>query len=211
MESIAKKYLGNKKWYHGTTLFGWKQICELGIRYDHNIGNELDFGHGFYLTHKKKDAEKYILKLLEYTNMTIEIPLSNENVKNKKVPVVIEFEFIPFNWYGNGYMHKFLTTYNSEFAEFVFHNRVYNLNGENQHEFDFIFGAMSDSVPTVLIQQFKEGTITRNSVIDGLKKNTSNKQLSLHNQELCDMIKPLRVCRLDTEEELDINEYSRNR
>ena len=48
------KYLSIDKWYHGTTLEGWKSICKLGVLANYNIGYELDFGYGFYLTSKQQ-------------------------------------------------------------------------------------------------------------------------------------------------------------
>ena len=53
----------------------------------------------------------------------------------------------------------------------------------------------------------KEGEITRADVIDGLKTGTSNKQLSLHLQNLCDIIKPIKATIIETGEELNVNEY----
>lgn len=131
---------------------------------------------------------------------------------DKKTPIVIEFRFSPFEWYEKGtYNFGFLNTYNNEFAEFVFHNRVRNIFGEEQHEFDLIFGVMSDNLPTVLIQKYKANQITREEVIEGLKKSTSNKQISLHNQDLCDKIAPARAYFVQTGEELNIDEYYTNR
>ena len=66
---------------------------------------------------------------------------------------------------------------------------------------------MSDSVPTLLIQKYKNKEITKEAVIDLLKKSTSNKQLSLHNQELCDKIKLTKAYLLKTGKELNIDDY----
>lgn len=207
MDTKTMKYLCSNKWYHGTTLHGWKKLCELGVKVDYNIGNELDFGYGFYLTPVKEQAERYIENLLKYSaNVALDIPVLENN--SNKIPVVIEFSFCPYEWYSdNIYNFKFLNSYNKEFAEFVFHNRTANITGTHHHHFDLIFGVMSDNLPTILIQRFKNGEIGKDEVIRDLQKSTSNKQLSLHNQEICDIIKPTKVYCLETGKELDIDDY----
>lgn len=109
MDDKIKKYLMNNSWYHGTTLLGWKQICELKVQAKHNVGHELDFEYGFYLSPSFDQAAYYITHLVK--------------------------------------------------------------------------------------------------VIEGLKKSTRNKQISLHKQELCDRIKLAKVCLIETREELNVVDY----
>lgn len=195
------KYLKIDKWYHGTSLYGWKKMCELQVQADYNKGHELDFGYGFYLTFKDQ-AEYYITNLIKYSANLPGVP------EDKKIPVVIEFNFCPYDWYNeNTFKFEILNTYDDRFAEFVFHNRINNVFGENQHDFDVIFGVMSDSVPTVLIQRYKSKEINKAEVIQELKKSTRNKQISLHNQKLCDRIKPTKAYNIVTGKELDIDDY----
>ncbi|WP_297416832.1 DUF3990 domain-containing protein [Clostridium sp.] len=210
MSNSEIKYLKKEKWYHGTTLHGLKEICRIGIKADYNEGNELDFGYGFYLTPIKKQAEQFILKLLEFKDdMSLDFIEDDENnLKDLKTPVVLEFNLVPLEWYeSNKYNFKILNNYDDEFAEFVFKNRIYNLHGENQHNYDFIFGVMSDSLPTLLIQKYKNSEIDKETVIEGLKKTTSCKQLSIHNQSICDIIKINKAYNLQTGEELIIDDY----
>lgn len=86
-------------------------------------------------------------------------------------------------------------------------------NGKSQHNFDIIYGVMSDSVPTKLLIDYQMGVITKEMVLDGIKKPNSMKQLSLHNQELCDIIKPSRVYCYDMDtqcrKELDALVYNK--
>lgn len=95
----------------------------------------------------------------------------------------------------------------------MFENRTKNLNGMNQHCYDILFGVMSDSLPTILFLQYENGEISKEKVIEGLKKSNSMKQLSLHNQGLCDIIKPKKAycynINSSLREELDINEYKK--
>lgn len=204
------KHLSNDKWYHGTTLDGWKSICKFGVLANYNIGLELDFGYGFYLTPKQQEAENYIINILKFENdINVGIPLK-EN-KDAKTPVVVEFSFVPFQWYSEGkHNFNFFNAYDDDFAEFVFNNRIENINGNRQHNYDIIFGVMSDSIPVLLIQKYKNGEISREEVIAGLKKPTSNKQLSLHRQELCDIIVPTKAILIENREELNINDYNGN-
>lgn len=211
MSNSETKYLKKEKWYHGTTLHGFKEICRIGIKADYNEGNELDFGYGFYLTPIKKQAEQFILKLLEYNkddNSFDFIEYDEKKLEDLKTPVVLEFNFLPLEWYeSNDFNVKILSSYDDEFAEFVFNNRLCNLYKKKQHNYDLIFGVMSDSIPTVLIEKYKNNEINKQEVIEGLKKTTSNKQLSIHNQSLCDIIKIDKAYNLQTGEELVIDDY----
>lgn len=47
---------------------------------------------------------------------------------------------------------------------------------------------MSDSVPAQLLPKYKADEIDKDDVIEGLKKSNSMKQLSIHNQEICNDI-----------------------
>lgn len=192
--------LGASKWYHGTTMKHLKSIKEKGVIANINIGFELDFGHGFYLTPEKKQAAKYIKDrvegtYLDYLGLTM-IPTDN-------TPIVLEFEFRPFDLFDKKEAKfGFLPTYDDRFAEFVFHNRYYNVDGEAHHDFDIIYGVMSDSIPTILIQKYKNGEIDKQEVIENLKKSTSAKQLSIHKQDICDIINLTNVYKVDMGKEL---------
>ena len=141
----------------------------------------------------------------------IDIGMPLKENKDNKIPVVIEFSFVPIEWYHQGgYKFGFFNAYDDEFAEFVFHNRLNNFDGSQHHDYDVIFGVMSDSLPILLIQKYKAGEISREDVIQGLKKATSNKQISLHRQELCGIIKPSKVILIKSREELNINDYFRS-
>ncbi|MDP4093114.1 MAG: DUF3990 domain-containing protein [Bacillota bacterium] len=201
------KHVKKEKWYHGTTLEGFKSILSKGVIVDYNKGTELDFGFGFYLTPEFEQAERYIKKILEFDiKMNKELPMKDD--EDSKIPVVIEFDFKPLAIIAEEkYKFKSLNQYDDEFAEFVFFNRIENAYGENQHEYDMIFGVMSDSTPIILIQQYRDNIISKEEVIHQLKKTTSFKQLSLHRQELCDIIKPTKAILIGLGKELNIDGY----
>lgn len=197
------KYLSCDTWYHATTLDRWNSICEKGVlaEYNKETSNDLDFGYGFYLTNSKGKSEDYIKRYI------------NTGLLGNSQPIIIGFEFCPlcyFNEYKD-FNAKILNAYDDEFALFVFKNRTENIGGSNQHKYDIIFGVMSDSQPTTIITNYKMGIITEKEAVEQLKKPTSMKQLSLHNQKLCDILKMKEayILNIDTKErkELDINEY----
>lgn len=181
MQLSPKVYnaLSSERWFHATTKSNFKNILESGIIVDFNKGKELDFGYGFYLTTTEILAESYITRLFSWQNET----------QNEDKPVIMEYKFSPLNWFENpDFSTKIFSAFDDDFAEFVFLNRL-NCNTEKQqHEYDVIYGVMSDSVPTKLLLSYRAGDIEKDSVLDGLKKGNSMKQLSLHKQELCNSI-----------------------
>lgn len=187
------------KWYHGTTMQHCKNILRKGVLANNNIGLELDFGYGFYLTHQRKQAEKYIKDRVEGTQMS-QFKLKSISVDN--TPVVIEFDFKPIEWYNKEVRFGFLPKYDNRFAEFVFNNRYHNVDGESHHDFDLIYGVMSDSIPTILIQKYRSGEMDKEEVIKDLQKGTSAKQLSIHNQDICDTLKISKIFDVNTGREL---------
>ncbi len=209
MDEIAgkiKKALSQNMWYHGTVFRHWDSFCQNGVLVDINkdASDALDFGYGFYLAPTKERAEHYILSMMENTAF----------YESDDVPLILGFEFTPLEWFeGEEYNTKIFGKYDDEFAIFVFENRTQNIEGEKQHNFDVIYGVMSDSVPTQAILEYKMGIKTREDVLECLKKETSMKQLSLHNQNLCDIISLKEAYTIDksTKErkELSINDYGK--
>jgi hypothetical protein len=197
-----KKYLSNTTWYHATTEEHIHSINK-GVKADINrdFSQDLDFGYGFYLTDGADKAERYISKLLEYDNRA-------------GIPVILEFTFDPLPWFSEDeYNTAIFGKPDQEFGLFVFENRSKNVNGEFQHNYDSIFGVMSDTLPLILMTEYRAGTLTQEEVILKLITNVGSiKQLSLHNQELCDKLKISRAYSFDIKnpenrKELDLNDY----
>lgn len=203
------KQLRKTKWYHGTTLAAWKEICINKINIEHNIGNELDFGYGFYLTQNEEQAKKYIDNIIKYKNKEFsdfeELELDLDMDIDNFTSVVIEFEFNPEQYYKQEEINfGIFNEYNEEFANFVLHNRIENVHGKSQHSYDLIYGVMSDSLPMIIIPDFKKGIKTREEVINALMKSTRDTQLSIHNQDICDKLKVTRAYLVNEQEELSI-------
>lgn len=202
--SKVRKVLNQNMWYHGTVFSNWESFCKNGIIADYNkdTSDALDFGYGFYLAPSKERAEHYIISMMENSGFY---------VKDEK-PMILGFEFTPLEWFeGEEYQTKIFSKFDDEFAIFVFENRTENIMGDKQHNYDVIYGVMSDSVPTIAIQEYKMGIRTKEDVLECLKKSTSMKQISLHNQKLCDIIKLKEVYVIDKEtnerKELNVNDY----
>lgn len=72
---------------------------------------------------------------------------------------------------------------------------------------------MSDSVLSQIVLEYKMGIKTKEEVLESLKKATSMKQLSLHNQNLCDIISLKEAYIIDTttneRKELNIDDYGK--
>ncbi|MCM1440618.1 MAG: DUF3990 domain-containing protein [Roseburia sp.] len=209
MNKIAgkiRKALSQNMWYHGTVLKHWDSFRQNGVLVDINrdISDALDFGYGFYLAPNQERAEHYIMSMMENTGF----------YNPDDILLILGFEFTPLKWFvGEKYNSKIFGQYDDDFAIFVFENRTQNIGGEKQHNYDVIYGVMSDSVPTQVILEYKMGIKTKEDVLECFKKATSMKQLSLHNQELCDIIK-LKVAYIidkttGERKELNINDYGK--
>lgn len=197
-------------------MSGWKNICNIGVKVDYNKGNELDFGYGFYLTPNQNQAERFIKNVIKYTSddflKEVEHFYPIKDDTDSKTPIVIEFELKPITYFEQDeYSSWILNAYDDDFANFVFQNRTENVNRENHHHYDIIFGVMSDSNPIIDIQKYRNNKITKEEVLERFKKHTSNKQLSIHKQEICDILNVNKVLNLESGEELDFYDYNRKR
>lgn len=195
MTTKEEKFFNGQEWYHGTTLSGWKSICELGIQAKYNIGISLDFGNGFYLSNSLTNTEKYVQNIIKYS----------AGAGDDGIPVIIKFSFKPMDWLENDLAYRYFAKYDDEFAEFVFENRL-NCLEEKRHPYDITAGVMTDAKPTFLMQQYQMQRISKEEVIQELKRSTSAKQLCLHRQEQCDLIRPSEAY-IFGGKELDVNEY----
>lgn len=204
MRQKTKNALSKNEWYHATTLDKAINIHRNGIIVDYNKGNELDFGYGFYLAKDYDKAQNFIVKQLEFEQ---EITIENSNDKNV-IPVVMTFDFNPLRYFEQNrqFNTKIFERYDKEYSEFVFHNRVHNKFGKEHHDYDLIYGGLSDSLPTLLIKKFKLGQISKEETLKSLEKGTSFKQLSIHNQEICDILILKRVTNAFNGEEMDLND-----
>lgn len=190
--------LSSNKWYHATTMDGFLSLKQHGVIAKYNQGKPLDFGYGFYLTLNPDMAERYIQRLYEPEEDTF---------------VITEYTFSPLLWFNTEeYNTAVFPKFNDDFAEFVMTNRMIAPSLEQQHSYDAIYGVMSDSAPVQLLMNYRLGNITKEQTLEGLKKSNSMKQLSVHNQKLCDTLALSRAYQFDfstdtyIRKELDIHE-----
>ena len=176
--------LNQDLWYHGTTIESAENIADNGVIANYNLGADLDFGPGFYLTDTYERAVSFISKTPILT--------SNGNIELPKDWAIITFEFNPFNLLFNSdarYNFCNFSRHNDEFADFVLKNRMYNTRKENHHHYDVIWGVMSDNKPFEIIEKYKKKIISYENAINEFKKTTSMRQLYIGNQNICDMLK----------------------
>ena len=190
--------LSSHKWYHATTMDGFLSLKQHGVIANYNQGKPLDFGYGFYLTLNPDMAERYIQRLYEPDEDTF---------------VITEYTCSPLPWFDvEEYNTAIFPKFNDDFAEFVMMNRMIMPSLEQQHHYDAIYGVMSDSAPAQLLMNYRSGNITKEQALEGLKKSNSMKQLSVHNQNLCDTLTLSRAYQFDfsadtyIRKELDIHE-----
>ncbi|WP_025783035.1 DUF3990 domain-containing protein [Sporosarcina sp. D27] len=183
-----KKILRNNCWYHGTTLDSLNNLKLKGPLVNHNIGKELDFGHGFYLAPDLEMAKRYTETMIGYMKeMGNQFPFTEDEL----TPIVIEYELIdPIAesfFIAPDVKTTCFPSYSEDFALFILENR---LNPQKKmHDYDLIYGVMSDSNPNILVPQFKGKLITKEQFVDEItKKTTSTRQLSVHNQVICDKL-----------------------
>jgi len=207
--SKLRKRLENNLWYHGTLLSNWKSICENKVLVDFNkdTSDALDFGYGFYMAPDSAQAESFIRNLVANEVLML---------KDDDKPIILGFEFEPLVYFESEvYKTKDFSKYKDDFASFVFENRTENKKGNKQHEYDIIYGVMSDSIPTESILGYKLGKKTKEEVLEDFKKSTSMKQISLHSQALCDILilKEAYILSFNNEErkELNVDDYNGQR
>lgn len=182
-----------------------------GVRVDANLGNDLDFGHGFYLTNKLDDACRYINARLNYQiidehdDVGILAPV-------QKIGVVIEFDIDTYDLFmgENDYKTKIFPKYTNEFGTLVFDCRT-NV-GNKMHTYDFIFGVQSDGKIYDTMDRYRNGEYTRKETIEQIKNDGfSFKQLSIHNQDFCDILISSKIIDSKTKKELIDDDANRNK
>lgn len=130
--------------------------------------------------------------------------LSGMNIEDQ-MPVIIEFE-LNLSKLDNQYNYRKFLKYDEEFAEFVLKNRTHPkyIN----HSYDYVIGVMSDSNPEALLIKYRANIITRKELIIALQKGTSMEQLSLYNQDICDILRVRRATLINERKELNVNDYN---
>lgn len=206
LTSKQEKQLSQTRWFHATLL---KHLESLNQKIDvsYNLGNELDFGAGFYITPDFEQARKFINKQVEMLNKST---VDEDEIFESKADVGIILEFCISDLVKIFKNSKYRCHYFSkhkqieeglDFAEFVFQNR-YEPN-RLHHDFDFIYGVQTDDNPTQAMRQYQHHEISKEEMLEEFRKPYSFKQLSIHNQEYCDIMKIEKVYDAITGEELE--------
>lgn len=64
-------------WYHGTTIESAENIAKNGVIANYNLGTELDFGPGFYMTNTFQRASSFISRVPIITHDGIRLTRQN--------------------------------------------------------------------------------------------------------------------------------------
>ena len=75
--------------------------------------------------------------------------------------------------------------------KFVLKNWTENVNNENPHGYDIIWGVMSDSVPDKIASDYETGRISYSEAVKMFMKSTSMKQLYIGNNSICESLTPI--------------------
>lgn len=119
-----------------------------------------DFSYGFYCTRVKEEAEEASKK---YKTPTVNI-YELEDTSDLKVKVFEE--------------------YNEEWLDFIVHCR----NG-GEHDFDIVEGFMCDDTIVDNLEDYLSGHIDKQRLLDMMKFEWSNKQISFHTVKALKRIK----------------------
>ena len=87
MTTKQEKQLGQTQWFHATLLRHLESL-KSGIDVKFNLGSELDFGPGFYITPDFEQARKFINKQVEVLNRS-----TSNNIfdSEEEVGIIVEF------------------------------------------------------------------------------------------------------------------------
>lgn len=183
-----KDFLSNEKWFHATSARFFEKIIKEGIIADINRESELDFGYGFYLASSKEWTEKYA-----------------KGFDNARI---LEFHFKPIDILSGSKNYKFFESLNNDFAEFVFSNRMYFQESEDNcfHRYDLVAGVMSDGTQITDFEEFRNEDISKEELFRRLLLPREDWQLALHSQTLCNLVKPYSAYDLKGGE-YDVSEY----
>ena len=161
-------------WYHATLKRYQNNILKKVIA-DINKDTELDFGYGFYLCPNFEWALKYAKGLAE---------------SDGSDACVIEYHFTLENLLCGSTNYRFFGELNTEFADFVFYNRMYFENYPSKciHDYLLVGGVMSDGQQTIDFDKYRNNKIIKEELYRRLCIPKEDWQVVIHSQELCDQL-----------------------
>ena len=121
---------------------------------------------------------------------------------------IIEFHFKPIDILKGSSNYRFFEALDEEFAEFVFSNRMYYLESEDNcyHKYDLVAGVMSDGTQATDFEEYRDGDITKEELFRRLLLPREDWQIAIHSQALCNCLAPSRAFDLKGGE-YDVSEY----
>jgi len=133
------------KVYHGSDT----QIEEIDLE---KCKYGKDFGRGFYVTKLKEQAETMAARVSKW---------------NRQKPVVTEFDFDEFALIDNDLKILVFDDYTEEWFDFVILNRR-NKKRQQAHDYDIVEGPVANDKISTQIDDYLEGTITKEQFFSDL-------------------------------------------
>jgi hypothetical protein len=134
------------KVYHGSYL----EIRTIDL--SHGRPNR-DFGHGFYVTRYRRQAEEWA---------------SRKGEDNRTEGVVSEFIFDEYIWEDTELNLLRFEDYTEDWLDFVVKNRL-NRSRKQTHDFDIVEGPVADDAVTVRVNDYIRGDVSKQDFLEELK------------------------------------------
>ena len=152
-----------KTLYHGSYLRVSQPLAKAGRK-------NLDFGHGFYLTIIKEQAEAWA---------RIIASRKGRNIK----PVVSVFQFDEEKAKADGIRFKVFDAYDIEWLDYVVDCRK---GKDVSNDFDAVEGGVANDNVIDTVEDYEKGIITAEQALGQLKYKKVNHQICILNQTVID-------------------------
>jgi len=152
-----------KTLYHGSYLEVSQPLAKAGRK-------NLDFGHGFYLTIIKEQAEAWARIIASRKGRSIE-------------PVVSVFQFDEEKAKADGIRFKVFNAYDIEWLDYVVDCRK---GKDVSNNFDAVEGGVANDNVIDTVEDYEKGVITAEQALGQLKYKKVNHQICILNQTVID-------------------------
>ena len=152
-----------KTLYHGSYLEVLQPLAKAGRK-------NLDFGHGFYLTIIKEQAEAWARIIASRKGRSIE-------------PVVSVFQFDEEKAKADGIRFEVFNAYDIEWLDYVVDCRK---GKDISNDFDAVEGGIANDNVIDTVEDYEKGVITAEQALGQLKYKKVNHQICILNQTVID-------------------------
>lgn len=151
------------KLYHGSYIAVSTPTVGLGRK-------KVDFGHGFYLTKLKEQAQSWATTIAERKGRNGKAIVSN---------YILDLSSIK----NEDYRIKIFDSYDMEWLEYVIDCRK---GGDKQKLYDIVEGGVANDNVIDTVEDYENGIINADQALGQLKYKSVNHQICILNQEIID-------------------------